>query len=125
MKNINRTWFWLVLIAIVSWFIWGRSEQGPRAERTSVPAELSAEATTEERDQLKDGSYDCTVSNTDRANGPYTLTCDKSGDEIKINFPNGGYRTISVDEPQHEGAQFTFEGTDDRLAETWEIEITK
>ena len=125
MKGNNSSWIWLVLIGIALWFIWGRSEQAPQAEKTPVPAELSADTTTEESDQLKDGSYDCTVSNTDRSNGPYTLTCDKSGDEIKINFPNGGYRTISVDEPQHDGDQFTFEGTDDKLTESWEIEITK
>ncbi len=125
MGKTNRTWLWLALIAVLAWFIWERSEKAiPSEERIS--AEQSHGAATDEDDgRLEDGSYNCTVTNTDRSNGPYSLTCDKTGDEIRITFPNGGYRTISVDEPQQSGHDFTFEGSDDRLNESWEIEIHK
>ncbi len=126
MGKTNRTWVWLALIAVIAWFIWGRSEKATPLEEESISAERSPVSATDEDDgQLKDGSYDCTVTNTDRSNGPYSLTCDKTGDEIRITFPNGGYRTISVDDPQQSGHDFTFEGTDDRLSESWEIEIHK
>src|SRR5258705_11285211 len=46
---------------------------------------------------LEDGSYNCEVSNTTRGNGPYTLECEKSGDEIVIHFNNGGYINLDID----------------------------
>ena len=44
-----------------------------------------------------DGSYDCDVTNTTRGNGPYSLGCDKDGDEVTIHFDNGGHVTVDSD----------------------------
>lgn len=57
------------------------------------------------------GEFDCTVFNITTGNGPYTLMCDRDGDEITINFPNGGY--IIVDE----------DGYHARTGHFWEVEI--
>ena len=119
------SWFWLLLIGAGLWFYQKPSDKHLEYEPSTFSALPNDNSEVDTGDQLEDGSYDCVVRNTDRSNGPYDLSCDKNGDEIIVTFPNGGYRTISVGEPEHDGNQFTFEGSDDTRSESWEIEISK
>jgi hypothetical protein len=57
------------------------------------------------------GEVDCTVLNTSTGNGPYNLTCERDGDDIRINFPNGGFITVDSD------------GYHDRTGHYWDVEI--
>ena len=56
----------------------------------------SASAATDLSD-TDDGEFECTVENQSRLNGPYTLTCEKDGDDLRINFPNGGHIITGTD----------------------------
>jgi hypothetical protein len=57
------------------------------------------------------GNLDCTVFNLTTGHGPYALMCEREGDEIRINFPNGGH--IIVDE----------DGYHARTGNLWEVEL--
>ena len=72
--------------------------------------ELSEESSDDDQ-QRQNGSYDCDVTNTSRGNGPYALDCDKDGDEVTINFNNGGSVTIDSD------------GYDSSTGEQWDVEL--
>lgn len=61
--------------------------QAPHAY-PSVPSGISLSTIDE---------VDCTVLNTTTGNGPYTLTCEMDDDEIRINFPNGGFIIVDSD----------------------------
>ena len=65
------------------------------------------EASTGEK---PDGTYDCTVTNITQGNGPYTLQCDKEGDDVTVHFNNGGYITLD-------------DGMDPNSGDQWEVEI--
>ena len=75
---------------------------------------------------LQDGSYACEVMNTTRGNGPYTLSCDKSGDDITIHFNNGGYITLDVDSQESaDGSTWELEGTNAQTGESWQVTINQ
>ena len=59
----------------------------------------------------EDGEHDCTATNTTKGNGPYTLTCEKEGDEITIHFPNGGFIVV------HEN------GYHPETGDNWDVEL--
>lgn len=60
---------------------------------------------------IDDGEFDCTVSNATTGNGPYSLLCEKDGDEITIHFPNGGFLVVDED------------GYHARTGTYWEVEV--
>jgi hypothetical protein len=75
---------------------------------------------------LEDGSYNCEVTNTTRGNGPYTLECEKSGDDLTIHFNNGGHIILDVDSQQSpNGSTWQLEGTNSRNGESWEVTINR
>lgn len=57
-----------------------------------------------------DGTYDCTVSNLTRGYGPYSLSCEKDGDDVTIHFNNGGYITLN-------------DGFEPDSGDHWEVEL--
>lgn len=81
----------------------------------------------EERAQpeaLEDGSYPCEVSNTTRENGPYSLTCEKSGDSVEIQFDNGGFITVDIESQETaDGHAWEITGTDARNGDSWEMTV--
>lgn len=80
----------------------------------------------EGRNALVDGTYSCTVSNVSRGNGPYSLECEKSGSEVVIHFPSGGYLSVDIDtESVPQEGTVRFEGTDQKKGDAWEIEIER
>jgi hypothetical protein len=75
---------------------------------------------------LRDGSHDCEVMNTTRGNGPYTLECEKSGDDITIHFNNGGYITLDMDSQESaDGSTWELEGTNLQDGESWQVTINQ
>lgn len=58
-----------------------------------------------------DGDYDCSASNITRGNGPYSLGCEKDGDDVTIHFNNGGHITVDED------------GYDTNTGEQWDVEL--
>lgn len=46
-------------------------------------------------------AYSCTAYSYSTGNY-YYLTCEFSGDEVILNFPNGGYLTVSMDSEEIE-----------------------
>lgn len=66
---------------------------------------------TDEENQTADGYHDCDVSNTTRGYGSYSLECEKNGDEVTINFNNGGHVTVDSD------------GYDFNTGDQWDVEL--
>ena len=94
----------------------------------SANSRSSAENAAEQQRSslLQDGSYDCEVTNTTRGNGPYTLECEKSGDEIVIHFNNGGYINLDIDaQPTGDGSTWELEGTNLQNGDSWEVTINR
>ena len=58
-----------------------------------------------------DGDHDCSASNITRGNGPYSLECEKDGDDVTIHFNNGGHITVDED------------GYDTNTGEQWDVEL--
>jgi hypothetical protein len=80
----------------------------------------SATSAEEERSELADGTYSCSVYNETTGHGPYDLSCTKSGDNVTAYFSNGGYvEGVSSGE---DGPPWIFEGSDSR-GNTWQITI--
>src|ERR1039458_8242162 len=75
-------------VVLVLCFVWAgcgkasHSENGNTSGAAASENPAVSDTKPEETDELGDGSYNCTVTNTDRGNGPYTLTCDKNGDDV-------------------------------------------
>ncbi len=69
-----------------------------------------------------DGTYSCEVTDTTDDDGPYDLTCDKSGSGVVAHFDNGGYVTGELDDASKD--QLVFSGTDSRNRD-WQIVISK
>ena len=69
-----------------------------------------------------DGTYSCEVTDTTDDDGPYDLTCDKSGSEVVAHFDNGGYVTGELDGASKD--QLVFSGTDSRDRD-WQFVISR
>jgi hypothetical protein len=79
----------------------------------------------EQEASFLDGTYSCEASNTTSGNGPYSLECDKSGDEVVIHFNNGGHITLDVDSQEMRGEQWHVEGTNAQRGEAWEVILSR
>lgn len=77
---------------------------------SSTYESIEDENEIENENSLPQGLSDCSAYNTSNGNGPYTLDCERDGDEIRLNFPNGGYIDLDQD------------GYDPQTGEQWEIE---
>lgn len=95
-------------------------------EDTSSPRYSSGSSTAEEpATSLGDGSYSCEASNDTRGNGPYTLSCNKSGNTVTIHFDNGGYVEIDIDSQERDGeGSWDLSGSDSR-GDTWTVSINE
>ena len=115
--------FWhLAIIALLIWLIFGDNKKpSDRAVGSSNNVHFSpsspyhglntpSHASGNAPDRA-DGEYDCTVTNITRGTGPYSLECEKDGDDLTIRFPNGGY--IVVDSDGYHAAR----------GEQWEVEL--
>jgi hypothetical protein len=113
--------FWqLVVIALLAWLIFGDKKQSSDQpggirnnvhyshtyERFNSPSHASGNSA-----DRPDGEYDCTVTNITRGTGPYSLECEKDGDDLTIRFPNGGYIVVDSD------------GFHAARGEQWEVEL--
>lgn len=77
-----------------------------------------------ESSELDSGSYSCEAENTTRANGPYSLDCEKIGNEVIIHFPNGGYISTDVSSEENDGSgSWTIEAEHPESGDTWEVQI--
>jgi hypothetical protein len=119
-------WVIFIALAAVLWAVFGDSDKPVSSSGHSSPSYTHSPAVvrwtdssaTEDDDDddesgedKEDGEYDCTVANVSRGNGPYSLSCEKDGDEIKIRFPNGGHITVDED------------GFHPERGDHWEVEL--
>ena len=80
----------------------------------------------DEESNLADGSYTCNAFNVTRANGPYTLNCDKFGPTVTIHFNNGGYIDLDVDsESSVDGSLWSITGINPDDGEGWELNVRR
>src|SRR5262245_54472448 len=94
----------------------------PTLSRSSAVASQPGD---DDEGELEDGEYDCSATNVSTGKGPYSITCEKNSDEIRIIFAKGGFRIVSIDSSEkRDDDSFLIEGSD-RRGEQWEIEITK
>jgi len=121
--------FWIVVVgAGLLWLVFGdtgRSQKRTEPQASYAPPNYTPQytspiystpsagwrASTASMEEKDDGEYECTATNLSTGNGPYSLTCEKDGDEVIIRFPNGGYITVDED------------GYHARRGEQWEIEL--
>ncbi|MDB5096840.1 MAG: hypothetical protein JWM80_1261 [Cyanobacteria bacterium RYN_339] len=78
----------------------------------------------DEDGKLDDGSYMATVENTSTGNGPYELEVEKSGDEVTINFSNGGFIVTDVNSQDFDGSSWQLDTSHSSESEDWEVTIT-
>jgi hypothetical protein len=119
----GRMKFWhLILAFFVIWLVFGGDEKSSHREGFSTEQADYLPPTynsglrpprypRRDNSEKPDGDYDCTVMNISSGLGPYTLQCEKNGDDITINFPNGGY--IVVDSDGYHAVR----------GEQWEVEL--
>lgn len=74
--------------------------------------------------ELRDGTYSCEAMNETRSNGPYSLSCDKSGDELVIHFDNGGYISADIDSQiTQDGSSWEIDATHSERGDSWHLTI--
>ena len=95
------------MMVLLSWCSDRHPDPAPSSYVGSPNAPSPGEASTGEK---PDGTYDCTATNITQGNGPYTLQCDKEGDDITVHFNNGGYITLD-------------DGFEANSGDQWEVEI--
>jgi hypothetical protein len=114
--------FLSVLIAVAPLASCGGDDSSGSYSSSSDYSSGSA-AAKEQPTELDDGSYSCEATNDTRGNGPYTLSCDKSGDTATIHFDNGGYVELDIDSQELDGeGSWVISGTDSR-GDTWTLNI--
>jgi hypothetical protein len=123
MRGHMKLWIIIAAIALGFWILGGDDKKGgtyspspaysaPSYSPSDSPSYTPAYSRrSPDLSDREDGEFDCTVENVSRGNGPYSLTCEKDGDDITINFPNGGYITVDSD------------GFHSERGEQWEVEV--
>jgi hypothetical protein len=109
--------FWhLVVGGLALWLIFGQGEDTKRSPSSSggrgyYHAPYSYPSVPSGRGITNVDEIDCTVLNTTTGHGPYSLTCEIDGDDVKIIFPNGGFIIVDLD------------GYHDRTGDYWDVEL--
>ena len=113
-----RPWLWIAILLLSVCACEGNgpppNEPNPSSGEGAPPA------------ALEDGSYSCDAYNSTRGNGPYVLDCDKSGDNVTIHFPNGGYLDLDIEsQDSTDGSSWEIEATDAANGDSWTITVEK
>lgn len=94
MSEQNSNWIWIII------FIFILYKCSASNDHKTAPADSKTYGSSSEgidHDAIPDGDFDCTATNLSSGNDPYSLNCEKDGDDIIINFPNGGHITVDED----------------------------
>jgi len=84
-----------------------------------------APAGVNKESELPAGTYSCTAENTTRGDGPHSLICEKTGDELIIHFPKGIHVVTNISsEESEDNMTWNFVTTHTDSGDTWEVEIT-
>jgi hypothetical protein len=103
MSKQNSNWIWIIIFIFVLYKCSTSNDHktAPLDSKTygSKYNDYQSGSSSEDVDQddIPDGDFDCTATNLISGNGPYSLNCEKDGDDIIINFPNGGHITVDED----------------------------
>jgi hypothetical protein len=100
MSEQNSGWIWIIIFIFILYKC-STSNDHKTAPVNSKPYsskyQNGGSPKTIDQDAIPDGDFDCVATNLTTGNGPYSLNCEKDGDDIIINFPNGGHITVDED----------------------------
>jgi len=100
MSEQNSGWIWIIIFIFILYKC-STSNDHKTAPVNSKPYSSKyhdgGSHETIDQDTISDGDFDCVATNLTTGNGPYSLNCEKDGDDIIINFPNGGHITVDED----------------------------
>lgn len=103
MSEQTKNWIWILLVIFVLYKCSSSGDKynSPTSSEYDYPRSTYNEdsSSSEDDENRKDltGDFDCTATNLTSGNGPYSLDCESDGDDIIINFPNGGHITVDED----------------------------
>ena len=72
---------------------------------------------------LPDEKYECEARNVTRSEAPYSLECEKVGNDLRLSFENGGYLVTKITSSRVTDSTWTIDATHSEDGEDWEIEI--
>jgi hypothetical protein len=116
MSEQNSNWIWIIIFIFILYKCSTSNDDktAPLDSKTygSKYHDYKDGSSSEDVDQdaIPDGDFDCTASNLTSGNGAYSLDCEKDGDDIIINFPDGGHITVDED------------GFHSETGDTWDIQ---
>lgn len=123
MTSTNKFLYFLFILSLLTGC--NQTNSNHYSQSSSESSGMSYADNSEER-ELPDGSYSCEATNTTNGYGPYTIDCEKNGDEITVNFPNGGYIVTDIDSIESDGSgNWAADTTHTPEGESWEVEITE
>ncbi len=112
----------LVVLGFMSYMCCISKESKPdkyQLQGQRTPIDLNAES------ELPSGTYSCTAENTTRGDGPHSLICEKTGDELIIHFPKGVHVVTNISsEESEDNMTWNFVTAHTDTGDTWEVEIT-
>jgi len=117
MSEQTKSWIWIILVIFVLYKYLSSNDNyhSPASSqydhpRSSYSEDSSSSEDGDENRQDLMGDFDCSATNLTSGNGAYSLDCEQDGDDIIINFPNGGHITVDED------------GFHSETGDIWEIE---
>ncbi len=117
MSEQTKSWIWIILIIFVLYKCSNSNDNNhsPTSSQYDHPRSSYDEDSSSFEDDYENrqdltGDFDCSATNLSSGNGPYSLDCEQDGDDIIINFPNGGHITVDED------------GFHSETGDIWEIE---
>ncbi len=112
----------LVIVGLMS--LIGCNSKGSKPAKYQQQGQ-QASADVNEESELPAGTYSCNAENTTREDGPHSLICEKTGDELIIHFPNGVHIITNISsEESEDNMTWNFVTTHPDTGDTWEVDIS-